>query len=237
MIARGLSTEARIPARYARAPAQLFEERVRSQLRAYVRVLDVGSGRSPVLAPSERPYGTYYVGLDLSEPELRAAPEGSYDATLAADIGAGAARPPSEFDLVVCRQVLEHVQDVERALSNLRGCLRKGGTLLALLSGRFSINAVLNSAIPAPVSAWLLRRLLDREPDTVFAAYYDRCYDSALVDLLRPWAQAEVTPMFQGAAYLSFAAPLRSAYLAYENWADRTGRANLATHYMIAARR
>jgi hypothetical protein len=82
-----------------------------------------------------------------------------------------------------------------------------------------------------------MRHLLRRDPESVFPAHYDRCYASALAPLLAGWSESDVRPLFQGGAYLNFALPLRDAYFAYESWACRTGRANLATHYLVVARR
>jgi 2-polyprenyl-6-hydroxyphenyl methylase/3-demethylubiquinone-9 3-methyltransferase len=198
-----------------------------------LRILDVGSGRRPALAPADRPAGTHYVGLDLSAVELAAAPNGSYDETVAADLAQRVAGLEGQFDLALSWQVFEHVRPLDRALENLRAYLRPGGRMVAVLSGRFSINALVNVLVPSGLAVWLMRRLLGRDPDSVFSAHYDSCYASALTELLKSWSVAEVTPLFQGGAYFNFALPLRSVYFRYENWASRAGRANLATHYKI----
>jgi SAM-dependent methyltransferase len=227
----------RIPSRYDTPPASLFDASIRSVLGPNLRILDVGSGRRPALASADRPPGTRYVGLDLSAAELAAAPIGSYDETITCDLVERREELESRFDLILSCQVLEHVRPLDRALSNLRAYLRPGGQMIALLSGRFSINGVLNVVIPAWLAAWLMQRLLRRDPETVFPAHYDSCYASALADRLQPWSAAEVVPLFQGGAYFNFALPLRAAYFVYENWAWRSGHANLATHYLVSSRR
>lgn len=47
----------------------------------------------------------------------------------------------------------------------------------------------------------------------------------------------DITPRFLGARYLRFARPLQRAYLVYEDWAARHDRGDLATHYLVVARR
>ncbi len=42
-------------------------------------------------------------------------------------------------------------------------------------------------------------------------------------------------PRYKAGAYVRFFRPLERAYIGYENWVERTGRANLATHYVIWA--
>ena len=55
--------------------------------------------------------------------------------------------------------------------------------------------------------------------------------------MLRGWSQVEVFPLFRGAVYFRFSRVLQGSYLAYENWAVRTDRRNLATHYLLVADR
>lgn len=226
-----------IPSRYDSPPARQFAAAIDSILRPDSSILDVGSGRRPALAPSDRPPRTRYVGLDLSASELALAPSGSYDETIAADIAERRPELEQQFDLIVSWQVFEHVQSLERTVSNVRGYLRPGGRMVALLSGRFSINGVLNSLIPPSAAAWLMHRLLRRDPETVFPAHYDRCYARALGEVMRPWSEAEVIPLFQGGAYFNFFLPLRSLYFTYESWAWRSNHDDLATHYLILSRR
>ncbi len=222
-----------IPARYDHHPAQLFADAVRAELRPGIAILDVGSGRRPALEPPARPPGCSYAGLDLSARELALAPAGSYGESVVGDVTTPIERLRGRFDLVVSWQVLEHVSDTGRALENMRAYLRPGGRLVALLSGRFSAFGVVNAAIPARLGVALMRRLLRRDPESVFPAHYDRCHAAALRRLVGPWTRAEVIPIFQGGAYFNFALPLRSAYFVYENWAHRTKKDALATHYLV----
>ena len=80
-------------------------------------------------------------------------------------------------------------------------------------------------------------RLLDRDPETMFRAFYDRASYTALVPLLEKWNCWELIPLYLGAGYFAFNKTLCQAYLGFENWAARTGRANLATYYVLAAER
>lgn len=227
----------RIPARYERHIAVEFAAAIDPELKPGMQILDVGSGRSPALWPCDRPSGARYAGLDISASELAYAPRGSYTDHYVADVSVPLAELRDQFDLIVSWQVLEHVRDIGSALGNLHAYLRSGGRLVALLSGRYSVFGVLNAVIPSTAGVAMMRYLLRRDPESVFPAYYDRCYANALSGLLGGWSCSSVQPLYQGGAYFNFAPALRSLYFAYENWAWRSGKSNLATHYLVVAQR
>jgi len=113
-----------------------------------LRVLDVGCGVKPY-----RPFFTdaaEYVGIDL--------PGNPH-----ADLIGSADRLPVEdaaFDVVLCLQVLEHVDDPEAVVRELRRATRPGGRLLLSTHG-------VQRYHPAPVDHWRwthtgLERMLDR---------------------------------------------------------------------------
>jgi len=226
-----------IPPRYDQHPVTIFEQAVQANLRPGLAILDVGSGRRPALDPATRPPGSRYAGLDICATELELAPPGSYSDHYVADITQPLPELREQFDLIVSWQVLEHVSHTDRALANLHDYLRPGGRLVAILSGRFSIFGMLNTVIPSGAGVWLMKHLLRRPPESVFPAHYDRCHATALQRELGDWSDADVRPIYQGGSYFNFCLPLRSAYFGYENWAERSGRANLATHYLIVSQR
>ena len=227
----------RIPERYETNLEDRFGDATRPFLVPGVHILDIGSGRRPAVPPGERPPRSRYVGLDLSAHELRLAPSGAYDETIAADASERQDALVERFDLILSFQVFEHVRPLASALDNLQDYLRPGGHLVASLSGSFSAHGVLNRALPAPLATRMMARLLSRPADTVFPAYYDGCHHHALKRMLQPWSSAEISPVFVGGAYFSFSPALLGAYLRYEDWASTSARATLAPYYLVVARR
>ena len=231
--------EARLPERYAN-PQPLrdaFRARARAAAWEGATILDVGAGRTPSLPPEERPPGCRYLGLDVAEDELAAAPAGAYDEVVVASATDRLEYLLASVDVVLSYQALEHVKPLDRALGNFRAYLRPGGPLVALLAGRFAAFAIANRLLPQRLGVSFMERFLGRERDSVFRAHYDHCWDTALRRLLADWEDVEIEPFYVAARYFSFAPPLVDLYLRYENWAARAPHPNLATHYLVSARR
>lgn len=109
-----------------RAPlARWLRERARDEhaRRGRYRVLDVGAGDKPY-EPFFAAYADEYVTVDAANP--------------AADVQAVAEQLPIEdgrFDVVLCNQVLEHADDPQRVVTELRRVVAPGGVVLASTHG------------------------------------------------------------------------------------------------------
>lgn len=226
----------RLPPRYGRRMQDVLLEHLDPLLNPNVAILDVGAGRKPSIAPKDRPTGCRYVGLDLSEEELLSAPAGAYDRAVAHDITHPLALG-EQFDLVLSWQVLEHVRPIDGVLENLRKVLRPGGTMLAQLSGSFSAFALLARVLPHQVRVRAMVRFLGHAEEEKFPTHYDRCWASALERMCAPWSAVTLVTYYRGATYFGMWRPLQRGYLAYESVIARRDVRNLATHYLVIARR
>jgi SAM-dependent methyltransferase len=224
-----------LPERYREPLRERFEARAAEGLAPGVQILDVGSGPRPALPPHLRPERCRYVALDVSAEELAAAPTGSFDEILIRSVTEHMPELDGCFDLVLSYHAFEHVKPLSRAVDNLRGYLRPGGRLVAMLSGSFSAFALANRVLPDRLGRALMERLIARDPETVFHSYYDGCWHGALERMLTPWSRVEIVPVYGGAEYFNFSPLLRRLYLRFENWAEREGHRNLATHYLLEA--
>ena len=143
------------------------------------RILDAGCGPGFYVAEILEQVGTdgFVVGVDLSEPMLELAKHRVGDAPNARFEQASAAKLPFDdggFDAVVSVQVLEYVEDVPAALSELRRVLRPGGRLVIWDVDWASVS--MHSRDPARMSralqAWdrhLIHRTLPRTLVPMFA--------------------------------------------------------------------
>lgn len=231
------SKKTNLPSRYYvdwRAP---FDELMKPALVDGISILDVGSGRQPTIPPPQRPAKVSYTGFDLSKEELVQAPEGSFDETIEGDITVRAEELEGRFDLVISYGVLEHVKPLDESLRNLHSYLKPGGLMVVQMSGTFSVFGLINKALPQKLGVWAMKTFLKRNPITVFPAFYDRCYYSALGRLIEDWNEATVIPLYKGAGYFRFSHALQSLYVTYESWALKGNHHNLATHYIVTTRK
>lgn len=224
-----------LPARYGYRMQDVFLKRLRPLLVEGVTILDVGAGRSPTLAPADRPRGCRYLGLDISAEELQAAGPDAYDETYVHDISEplGAIR---DVDVIISWQVLEHVESLPRAFSNLRQMLRPGGTLLAQLSGSYAAFALAARVMPHRLRVRVMARYLGHAEELKFPTHYDHCTARAITKLLCDWESSEIVPFFRGAPYFSMSRPLQRLYLRYEDFIASRQWNSLATHYLVVAR-
>jgi len=214
-----------------------FRAAIQSEIRPDSVVIDVGGGRSPAIPRSDLPPGATYIGLDLSGRELMAAPPGSYDRVVVADVTRHQPALVGCADLVVSFQVLEHVAPLNDAISNIASYLRPGGLFVAQLSGGRSAFALVNRAIPHRLAKLIMKWLLRRDPETVFPARYDRCTYSAISRMLEGWSGFRVVPRYIGAGYFRFLPALETVYVRIEDLIVRGDHKDLATHYLVVARR
>lgn len=229
----------KLPARYALPWQQPFLDCIAHELVPGARVLDVGSGARPAVAVRQRPPDVHYVGLDISGEELRRAPAGAYDELIVADISQPLPELTHRFDLVLSWQTLEHVSSMRGALASQEGALVPGGRLLAMLTGAWSVQALVARVVPYQLSRRVQAHLLGVAAEDKFPTRYDSCSLRALSRLLDAgsWSTWEITPFYKSGGYLRFSRPIQRAYLHYENWAARGPRPALATHFLLDARR
>jgi SAM-dependent methyltransferase len=226
-----------LPARYEQEWGTEFWDFVNRALEPGVAVLDVGAGRQPTIPAANRPSGSHYVGLDVSAEELRAAPAGSYDETVAADAETLVPDLVGRFDLIVSWQALEHFRDLSSAAGAFHRYAKEGGRFVACLSGRNAIFAVGNRILPGSVGRRVVSRLMRRPIDSVFPAHYDHCTERGLREVFSAWSEVQVIPLWRGADYFAPFPRTRSLYVRYEDWAIGHGYTGLATHYVVSARK
>jgi 2-polyprenyl-3-methyl-5-hydroxy-6-metoxy-1,4-benzoquinol methylase len=121
------------------------------------RVLDAGCGGAVRL---RLPEGAEITGIDIS-------PESAARNTTIADIIIGDVQtyplPRDAFDIVICWELLEHVQEPRAALTRFVKTLRRDGLIILAIPNPFSLKGLITKASPHTLHVWILRHILKQK--------------------------------------------------------------------------
>jgi 2-polyprenyl-6-hydroxyphenyl methylase/3-demethylubiquinone-9 3-methyltransferase len=179
-------------------------------------VYDIGGGKHPHFSPHEKKqFNLNIIGIDISKSELEQAPDGCYDSTLAVDITKH--RGFSDGDLIICKALLEHVEDTHKAILSLSSIVGKHGKVLLFIPSRNAIFARINLLLPEKFKQMLLFFFFPKTRYLQgFKAYYDKCTPRGMSQLCDECGLEvlELKPYFKS-GYFSFFFPL---HLCWRLW-------------------
>jgi SAM-dependent methyltransferase len=127
------------------------------QSSARVRVLEAGCGSASMV---RMPPDAYVVGIDISPRQLER--NTGLDEKILGDIQSYPI-PEKAFDLIVCWDVLEHVERPDEAIRNLSRGLDDGGLLLLAMPNLGSLKGLVTKLTPYGFHVWMHRTVL-RQP-------------------------------------------------------------------------
>lgn len=157
----------------AHEPAAMFAEAT--------RIADVGGGKKPyTIAAHLDIKDKVYVGLDMDKEELEQAPAGSYTSTKVVDISEPPLDQTGVFDLIICRNTLEHVTNAETAIAGLASMLAPGGRCYIKLPCRKALFARLNLIMPNKMKRRIMHAVFPHKEGDGFPAFYDKAVPSAV---------------------------------------------------------
>ena len=121
--------------------------------RGAIKVLEAGCGSHSNIKMPENT-SSYLVGIDISEEQLQM--NSVVNEKIVGDIQSYAL-PSSEFDVIVCWWVLEHVSHPEKALDNFLHSMKENGILILAVPNVLSIKGLLTKYSPHWFHIWVHR--------------------------------------------------------------------------------
>lgn len=141
------------------------------------RICDIGGGANPLLTTDYiSRKGIDYSILDISEAELRKAPE-QYN-KIVADIASPEYSPSTAgFDLIFSKMLAEHLKDGEQFHKNVLRMLADDGVAVHFFPTLYTLPFLVNCLTPEALADKLLNMfaLRDRNQYAKFPAYYSWC--------------------------------------------------------------
>jgi SAM-dependent methyltransferase len=208
------------------------------------RIVEIGGGRDPLFTlPEIDLLGVDMTVNDISSGELAVLPRGYRTACfdVAGDISS-VAQLRGSFDLAFSRMVFEHVEDGQRAWSNLYDLLGPGGVALAFMPTLYSLPFVINRLLPDKLAAAIVKRLYANrtdDEDPVFPARYSWCFtDDRLRRMLASIGYREIAILpFYGHDYYESFPVIRDVHVWFTALARRKDWRLLSSHAYIVVRK
>lgn len=195
-----------------------FLEAIERLVRPADRLLDAGCGSGRLFAYDLRDRAGLVVGVDTS-PDVAHNP--NVDAPLRASLAALPFASES-FDLIICKHVLEHLEEPESAFRELARVLRPRGRLLILTPNRFHYVPLLASLLPPSVQR-LVASGRGLAPAQVYRTLYRANTPRRMRDLARQAGLrvAELRLFETAPVYLAFHPLAFALGVAYERLVNR----------------
>ena len=175
-----------------------------------MKVADIGGGKKPFLKSEEvQSFGITYVGIDIDPKELQLAPPGVYSRTEVIDLTSLPQNYRPDFDLIICMNTLEHVQDADAAIGALVLMLKPGGTCHLKVPCRKALFARLNRLLGEQLKRRVLHYVFPSKAGDGFPAFYDRATPGEYSAIIRAkGGQVETISVRYWSSYFSGIFPI-----------------------------
>lgn len=197
-------------------------------------VVDVGGGRKCSYKKFKNSnLNTKIVGIDISMEELNHNKD--IDAKIVCDVTKNIPLPENSVNIVSSRTVIEHLNNTEDFIINSKRILKNDGYFIAFFPCKFALFSIVNQLLPEKLSKKIL---LFFHPYSKFTAYYDRCYYSSFVSMLKghDFEIEEIKLSYWSSTYVNFFIPFFIVYALYEFLLKCLNIKNLCAYILVVAK-
>lgn len=135
---------------------QSVVDRLISQRKPF-KVLEIGCGSCSHI---EIPQNSYIVGLDISQKQLDR--NEILNEKILADVETYDL-PESQFDLIVCWWVLEHLSNPRKVLLNCQKALKKDGIMIVAIPNVMSVKGLVTKYTPHGFHVWFYKHIFGEQ--------------------------------------------------------------------------
>ncbi len=147
---------------------QHYQDTIAEHLDKHRSILDLGCGRAFPMAERFLSWSDHVYGIDPIAEPAKADP----CATVKRGTADNVPFPDANFDVVVCRAVLEHLGDPRPVFKEVSRVLAPGGVFIFLTPSRYDYVSLAARALPNSWHPWIVRRLEGRDEADTFPTYY-----------------------------------------------------------------
>lgn len=208
-------------------------------LKKDLTVFDIGGGKHPNIdANTKKNLNLHVIGMDIDESELRQAPSGLYDAIAVIDI----TKQPNyeeKADLMICRALMEHVNDTKAAIENISKMLNSGGHALIFVPCRNAVFSRLNLILPESWKLALLRLAYPEKMHRIgFKAYYNNTTPSKFTKIAHHnGLEVQECQIFWASRYLEIFFPAHILWRFYQIIMKACGAKDFCETFIIVLRK
>ena len=148
-------------------PYRVLEREIDRHLRPDHTLLDGGCGRTAPLLVRYRGKARRLIGVDLVEFD---APVDGIE-LFNGDVG-DMPLDDTSVDIVVCRSVMEHVDDPAAVYGEVHRVLKRGGVFVFLTANLWDYSALVSKIVPNRWHGWIVARTEGRQEKDVFPVRY-----------------------------------------------------------------
>lgn len=148
-------------------PYRVLERTVEERLRTDDALLDAGCGRTAPVLAKYRGKARRLVGVDLVD--FADAVDGLE--LINSDLGSIPIEDAS-IDIVMCRSVMEHVEDPAAVYAEIHRVLKPGGVFVFLTANLWDYTALIAKAVPNRFHPWIVAKTEGRKEHDVFPVRY-----------------------------------------------------------------
>ncbi|MDZ7705611.1 MAG: methyltransferase domain-containing protein [Trueperaceae bacterium] len=145
-------------------------------------IADVGGGKKPAknIVGNALISQCRYDGYDLSLEELSLA-KSLYTDIYQLDLTDMESEFSHRYDVVICLNTLEHVNDVTKAIYTLSKMLGTGSQLYIKLPCKYAMFAQLNLIIPNDIKKGIMHKVYPKKSGDGFKVHYDKAHPNRII--------------------------------------------------------